>query len=92
MSTTTSEDPNQRLDSVHNHGCKKALILVRVKLDGIRECQCQHLRGRVLITRSWEGTEEGLAEMLEKEVGRDQSGVDNTFPVKATVLLDFICF
>jgi hypothetical protein len=41
---------------------------------------------------SWAGTEEGLAEMLVKEVRRNQSGVDNTFPVKATVLSDSICF
>lgn len=41
---------------------------------------------------SWEGTGEGLAEMLVKEVRRDQSGVDDTFPVKATVLLDSFAF
>lgn len=40
----------------------------------------------------WEGTEKGLAEMSVKEIRRDQSGIDNTFPAKAMVLLDFICF
>lgn len=45
-----------------------------------------------MIMSRWEGTEEGLAEMLVKEVRRDQSGVDDTFLVKAMVLLDVIFF
>lgn len=41
---------------------------------------------------SWAGIEEGLVEMLVKEVRRNQFGVDNIFFVKVTVFSDFICF